>query len=295
MHNKSILFQEKGYFMNREITIYHSPDADDAFMFYGLTSDAVKKSGLTLKHELSDIESLNQRTLKGELEVTAISVHAYPYLSENYVILNCGGSFGGEKYGPSLVCKKGQALEEVGELKIAIPGKMTSAALVVQLYLKSLDRSYSLFEVPFLEVEDVVKSGKVDLGVIIHEGQLTYQEKDLDMIQDLGAWWWSRTSLPLPLGVNVAKKSLGVETIKGVSEALKDSIIYSLEHRADALNYALQFSRGLTENNADIFVSMYVNELTLNMGEVGRKAIQLFLEKGYEAKILGVKPKIEFE
>ncbi len=278
----------------QEIVIYHSPDADDAFMFYGLTSGAVHNPDFTFKHELCDIETLNQRTLRGELDVTAVSVHAYPYLKGQYVILNCGASMGGADYGPRLIAKKAFDLNDGIKRKIAIPGQYTSATLALRLYLHEEQIEAELVNLNFDEVQQAVQAGAVDAGVIIHEGQITHQKEGLKTILDLGHWWWEKHSLPLPLGVNVARLSMGANALEAAKAALLSSITYSLDHRKEALDYALSYGRGITKEEADVFVGMYVNEKTLELGDDGRASIELFLAKAEEYEMIPKVGKVMF-
>lgn len=270
----------------KTIIIHHSPDADDAFMFYGLTSGAVSIPGYRFEHELNDIETLNKRTLQGELDVTAVSVHAFAYLKDQYVILDCGASMGGKDYGPRLVVPKGSSDDLSALRRVAIPGKHTSAALAFSLFLKSQGLSPALEVVYFDKIEEVILAGEVDGGVLIHEGQLTHPESGLKMLVDLGQWWWEQYELPLPLGVNVARKALGDDAISASEKALHRSISFSLENRSAALDYALSYGRGLSQEDADLFVSMYVNEWTLSLGKKGRASIELFLKQGREQGII---------
>lgn len=264
------------------IVIYHSPDADDAFMFYGLQSGAVTVPGFHFAHELQDIETLNQRTMRGELDVTAASVHAYAYLAQNYAILRCGASMGGKDYGPRLIANKPLDLRAGQKLRIAIPGQYTSAALALRIWLREKGIEADLPIVFFDEVHESVRRGEVDAGVIIHEGQLTHQREGFVILADLGAWWWEKTNLPLPLGVNVVKRSLGQEAMQATYRALRGSIEYSLAHRDDALTYALSYGRGLSRTDADTFVGMYVNDRTVDIGVEGMRSIEQFLALGVE-------------
>jgi 1,4-dihydroxy-6-naphthoate synthase len=267
--------------MDQTITIYHSPDADDAFMFYGLTSGAIQYPGFQFKHALSDIESLNQRTRRGELDVTAVSVHAYAYLASDYLIMTSGASMGGKDYGPRIIAKEGATLPKSNIGKIAIPGELTSATLALQLFMREKGLTGTLVNMNFEKVQNAIKSGEVDFGVIIHEGQITHQREGLTTVADLGKWWWERTSgLPLPLGVNVIRRSLGAAAIKAASTVLHGTIEYSLNHRDEALDYALSYGRGISKKEADVFVGMYVNERTLDIGEDGRRSIARFLTEG---------------
>ena len=273
------------------ITIFHSPDSDDAFMFYGLVSGAISHPDFKFDHDLSDIETLNQRALKGELDVTAVSVHACAYLKD-YVILDCGASMGGKDYGPRLVSKSAKALSELKE--IAIPGELTSAALALRIYLREQGIEVELPLMSFDAIQDAVKNGSVQAGLLIHEGQLTHQREGLATLADLGRWWWEKYSLPLPLGVNVARRSIGAEAISATAQVLKGSIEYSLAHREEALKYALQYGRGLSARDADTFVGMYVNERTVSLGAEGKKSIELFIARGKELEILPTAARVEF-
>ncbi|RIL08272.1 MAG: ABC transporter substrate-binding protein [Proteobacteria bacterium] len=266
--------------MKRSFTIYHSPDADDAFMFYGLVSGAVEHPDYEFKHELSDIESLNHRALRGELEITAVSVHAYGHLQDRYSILSCGASMGESSYGPRLVARPDAKFGSGSNLKIAIPGKYTSAALALQIYCVGQGIKPQIMPIHFDEIISAIQEGQVDAGVIIHEGQLTYEKSGLKLLVDFGAWWWDKTGLPLPLGVNVVRKDIGVEAISAVAQTLRSSIEHSLAHRKEALEYALSYGRGISAEDADQFVGMYVNQRTIDMGEEGRRAIVRFLEEG---------------
>ncbi|MBX7143106.1 MAG: ABC transporter substrate-binding protein [Oligoflexia bacterium] len=278
----------------RRIVIHHSPDADDAFMFYGLVSGAVSDAEYEIEHALSDIESLNQRTRRGELEVTALSVHAYAFVADHYAILRTGASMGGVDYGPRLVAREAFDLGD-GELRsIAIPGELTSAALALRIYLKERDLSAELVNMNFDKVQDAVLSGAVDAGVIIHEGQLTHTRDGLVSNLDLGQWWWEQTRLPLPLGVNVVQRSLGQPAMQAVSRILRASVEYGLAHRREALEYALSYGRGLSVEDADKFVSMYVNERTRDLGSEGMESIQKFLRRGADLKLLPAMPQIDF-
>ncbi len=275
----------------REISIAHSPDSDDAFMFYGLATNRVQVPGLRFTHTLSDIQTLNQKAMKdaGVYDVTAISFHAYPYLQNNYVLMTCGGSVG-EGYGPMIVASRAYSENEIKRKTIAVPGKLTTAYLALKLLAPEIETVV----VPFDQIIPRVLQGEFDAGLIIHEGQLTYDRSGLYRIIDLGRWWRQTTGLPLPLGGNAIRRSLGRELIASVSAALRDSIQYALDHREEALQYAMQFARDLDPQLADRFVGMYVNERTLDYGEDGREAIRLLLEMGYEKGVISVKPKVEF-
>ena len=273
----------------REITVAHSPDSDDAFMFYALATNKIKTGDLKFRHVLSDIETLNQKALKGEYEVTAISFHAYAYLTEKYALLDSGASMG-DRYGPLLVSETPMRPSEVKGKLIAVPGTMTTAFLILKLF----EPDFRHVVVPFDKVFERVAKGKADAGLIIHEGQLTFSALGLHKVVDLGEWWHKETKLPLPLGGNVVRKDLGAKLIAQISDTLRKSIEYALEHRDEALNYALQFARDMEEEVADKFVGMYVNDRTLNYGQAERRAIQLLLDMGHQKKIINQRVRIEF-
>ncbi|MDQ8165573.1 MAG: ABC transporter substrate-binding protein [Gemmatimonadota bacterium] len=272
-----------------KIHVAHSPDSDDAFMFYALAEGLIDTEGLEYVHELKDIESLNRRALKGELEVSAVSIHAYAYLTDRYALLSSGASMG-DKYGPRLVSKSPATRADVKGKRIAIPGMMTSAYLALRLY----EADFEPVVTPFDKVEDIVLDGAADFGLIIHEGQLTYADRGLSLVADLGEWWFSETGLPLPLGGNVVRKDLGEAVVKKISKHLKASIAYALSHRKGALDHAMRFARGLERGKADEFVGMYVNEWTLDYGEPGRRAVQLLLDRGAAAGVIPHTVKVEF-
>jgi len=272
-----------------ELKLAHSPDSDDAFMFYALATKKLATSNLVFKHVLEDIESLNQKALQGVYDVTAASFHAYPYLADRYVLLTSGASFG-DGYGPIVVARSSSSANGVKGKRVAIPGKMTTAHLVLQLYEREFEPVFTRFD----QILETVARGGADAGVVIHEGQLTYARAGLTKIVDLGEWWHHETSLPLPLGGNLILRSLGTATIHNVASLLKESIKYALDNREAALNYALQFGRGLDPSTADRFVAMYVNEWTLDYGEVGRTAVQMLLDRGYERGILPQHVQAEF-
>ncbi len=276
-------------FLPRTIHVAHSPDSDDAFMFYALAEGKVDTEGLTYVHELQDIESLNQRALRGELEVTAVSIHAYAYLSDRYLLLPHGASMG-DKYGPRLVGTRPYSRAEVKGKRIAIPGPLTSAYLAMRLYEPDFEAVFMAFDA----IEDAVIAGDVDLGLLIHESQLTFGDNGLHLVVDMGAWWFEETGLPLPLGGNVIRRDLGSEIVSVVSKHLRASIAYALDHRAPALAHAMQFARGLDPAKADEFVGMYVNAWTLYYGDRGREAVRLFLHRGVEAGIITKPVKVEF-
>jgi 1,4-dihydroxy-6-naphthoate synthase len=273
-----------------KITVAHSPDSDDAFMFYGLASGAVHVPGIEVDQVLSDIESLNRAAFEGRYEVTAVSFHAYAHLVDRYALLPHGASMG-DKYGPILVAKnplKGSSLQGV---KVGVPGRLTSAFLALQMYDKSFD-----FEIiPFDQIQEAVVDGKVDAGLLIHEGQLTYQHDGLKKVVDLGEWWFERTGgLPLPLGGNVIRRDLGPDMIRVVSKMLHDSIAHALSHRADAVEYAKQFGRGLSQTDIDKFVGMYVNQLTLDYGTRGRAGLERFFTEAFDKGLIPKRIPVEF-
>ena len=273
----------------KTIHVAHSPDSDDAFMFYALAEGKIDTGDLRYVHELQDIESLNQRALKAELEVTAVSIHAYAYLSDRYALLPHGSSMG-DRYGPRLVARAPMTRAYVRGKRIAIPGPLTTAYLALQLY----EPDFEAVMTPFDQIEDEVVNGEVDAGLLIHEGQLTFGERGLHLIADMGEWWYQETGLPLPLGGNVVRKDLGEELIRTVSRHLRASIAYGLEHRVKALDHAMQFSRGLDRGKADEFVGMYVNDWTLDYGDRGRAAVRALLERGVEQGLIDRPVSIEF-
>lgn len=275
--------------MTRTIRVCHSPDSDDAFMFYALATGQINTGDLRYEHELQDIESLNQRALRGELEVTAVSIHAYAYLADRYALLPHGSSMG-DRYGPRLVAREALTRDDLRGKRIAIPGPMTTAYLALRLYLGD----FVAVPTPFDAIEDAVVAGEVDAGLLIHEGQLTYADRGLMLIADMGEWWFGETGLPLPLGGNVVRKDLGEDLILTLSGHLRASIAHALEHRTEALDHAMQYARGLQRDKADTFVGMYVNEWTLDYGAKGRAAVQLLLDRGYEAGIIPHRTKVEF-
>ncbi len=279
----------------------HSPDPDDAFMFYGLARDLIATGRYRFEHVLQDIQTLNQRAMQGELEITAISIHAYPYVADRYALTSCGSSMG-DDYGPVVVCRAVDAgrfpiHENVPRLRgkrIAIPGKLTTAFLSLQLAVGKAGEAFEAVVVPFDEILAFVRDGKADAGLIIHEGQLTYQQMGLHLLLDLGVWWHRKTSLPLPLGGNCIRKDLGAETMQEVTNLLKRSIQFSLDHRPEAVEYALQFGRDLDRDLADRFVGMYVNQWTLDYGPRGREAISLLLKEGASAGLVPATGPIEY-
>jgi 1,4-dihydroxy-6-naphthoate synthase len=274
----------------REITVAHSPDSDDAFMFYGLATNKVRTPGLKFHHTLCDIETLNRAAMnEAKYDVSAISFHAYPYVQENYALMPCGGSVG-EGYGPMIVSSRAMTIDDVKATKLAIPGTLTTAYLALKLFAPSVETEV----VPFDQIIPRIIEGKYEAGLIIHEGQLSYSRSGLHKIVDLGKWWRDMTGLPLPLGGNAIRRELGLATIRNINRALRDSIQYALDHREEALEYAMQFARDLDKATANNFVGMYVNERTLDYGEDGRKAIRLLLERGHRAGIFSIEPKIDF-
>ena len=290
--------------IRRTLKLGHSPDPDDAFMFYALAQNPplIPTGPYRFEHVLQDIQTLNQRAMKGELEITAISIHAYPYVADKYALTSCGSSMG-DKYGPMVVAREPMKLEQLRGKKIAIPGKLTTAFLALQLALgkgaevsdlKSEISNFRFEVVPFDQILKYVADRKCDAGLIIHEGQLTYQTLGLHLILDLGAWWYEKTSLPLPLGGNCIRKDLGGQAMQEVTDILKASIQYSLDHRAPAVEYALQFGRDLDRNLADRFVGMYVNHWTLDYGAKGREAITRLLRAGADAGIVPPIAAIEY-
>ncbi len=277
--------------MAREITIAHSPDSDDAFMFYGLATNRVRVRGLKFSHTLCDIQTLNQRAMEGRglYDVTAISFHAYPYIQDHYALLASGGSVG-EGYGPMIVSHRAYTLDEIKRMRIAVPGKLTTAYLV----LKLLAPETETVVVPFDQIIPQVLAGQHQAGLIIHEGQLTYSDAGLYRVIDLGRWWRETQKLPLPLGGNAIRRDLGPDLMASVAAAIRDSIQYALDHREEALAYALQFARDLEPQLADKFVGMYVNERTLDYGEDGREAIRRLLDMGYKAGVIPHKVRVDF-
>jgi 1,4-dihydroxy-6-naphthoate synthase len=273
----------------REITVAHSPDSDDAFMFYGLATNKVRVPGLRFTHTLCDIETLNRRAMDGVYDVTAISFHAYSYIQENYALLPSGGSVG-DGYGPMIVAGRAYSQSEIKRKRIAVPGTLTTAYLALRLFAPGIETDV----VPFDQIIPQVLEGKYEAGLIIHEGQLTYGKSGLQRIVDLGRWWLQVTGLPLPLGGNAIRRSLGKETIASVAGALRESIQYALDHRDEALAYAMQFARDLDSQSADKFVGMYVNERTLDYGPDGREAVRRLLDMGHKAGIIPHAAKVDF-
>jgi len=273
----------------REITVAHSPDSDDAFMFYGLATNKVRVPGLRFTHKLCDIETLNRDAQRGVYDVTAISFHAYPYIQQDYALMSCGGSVG-DGYGPMLVSTRPFTPAEIKQKVIAIPGKLTTAYLALQLFAPGIEVEV----VPFDQIIPQILEGKYEAGLIIHEGQLTYDKSGLHRIVDLGRWWQRVTGLPLPLGGNAIRRSLGSETMASVTQALRESIQYAIDHREEALAYAMQFARDLDTQLADKFVGMYVNERTLDYGEDGREAVRRLLDMGHKAGIIPQESRVDW-
>ena len=274
---------------NKEIKVAHSPDSDDAFMFYALATNKVRVPGLKFTHTLCDIETLNRKALEGFYHLTAISFHAYPYIQERYALLPTGGSVG-EGYGPMVVAARAFPGEEIAQKRVAVPGTMTTAYLALKLFCPEVSTEV----VPFDQIIPQVAEGRYEAGLIIHEGQLTFARSGLHKIVDLGQWWREKTGLPLPLGGNAIRRDLGKKLIASVSGALRESIQYALDHREEALNYALQFARDLDPQMANRFVSMYVNERTLDYGADGREAVRRLLEMGHQAGIIPNAAKVDF-
>jgi 1,4-dihydroxy-6-naphthoate synthase len=277
------------------IRVGHSPDPDDAFMFYGLASGQIDTGDFAFTHELVDIETLNRRAFSGDLELTAVSIHAYAYLRDKYVLTSCGASIG-DGYGPMVVGRRKFSSGELRSKTIAVPGKMTSAYLALRLFVNA---DFACVEVPFDEIIPAAVAGEyrgqaIDAGLIIHEGQLTFRDHDLELSVDLGAWWKESTGLPLPLGANAIRKDLGREAIREVEQLLKMSIEFGLAHRQEALQYAMRYGRDLDAQETDQFVGMYVNDWTLDFGPRGRRAVSEFLARGHSAGVLPEKVEPEF-
>jgi 1,4-dihydroxy-6-naphthoate synthase len=280
--------------MSQVITLGHSPDPDDAFMFFGLAKDLVPSGGFKFQHILQDIQTLNERATRGELDVTAISIHAYAYVSDKYALLPSGASMG-DGYGPMLVAKQKFSKAEIAKKKIAVPGTMTSAFLALQLWLGKPAKEIDFVVVPFDQIFAAVRAGKAEVGLIIHEGQLTFRNEGLELCEDLGAWFKAKNDgLPLPLGGNVIHKRFPVETRRTISRILTNSIQYSLDHRSEAVQHALQYARDMGKELADEFVGMYVNHWTLDYGDKGREAIRRFLGQAFEAGLIPKRMELEF-
>ncbi len=273
----------------RTITVAHSPDSDDAFMFYGLATNKLETDGIRFEHTLKDIQSLNEDAKNGVFDVTAISFHAYAYVADKYALLPHGASIG-DKYGPIVVAKEPRSPDEIGTMKIAVPGELTSAYLALRLF----NRDFEHVVVPFDQIIDAVQNGEADAGLLIHEGQLFYKEMGLDKVLDLGEWWHEKTGLPLPMGGNAIRRDLGKDLMRQVSKHLHQSILYSMENREDALQYAMQFARDMAPEMTDRFVAMWVNDLTLDYGERGKEGVKKLLAEGHKAGIIPHKVKVEF-
>ena len=276
------------------LTLGHSPDPDDAFMFYGLAKEIIPAGGFHFQHILQDIQTLNERATRGELDITAVSIHAYAYVSDKYALLPSGASMG-DGYGPMLVARQKLSREEILTKKIAVPGTMTSAFLALQLWLGKSAKEFNYVVVPFDRIFESVRSGDAEVGLIIHEGQLTYRNEGLVVCQDLGVWWGQENDgLPLPLGGNVIHKKFEAATRKKISDILTASIQFSLDHRPEAVQHALQYARDMGRDLADKFVGMYVNHWTLDYGERGRESIRRFLGKGFERGLIPHRQELEF-
>ncbi|HEX8283606.1 MAG TPA: MqnA/MqnD/SBP family protein [Pyrinomonadaceae bacterium] len=273
----------------RTITVAHSPDSDDAFMFYGLATNKIDTGDLRFEHTLEDIQTLNEKATRGVYDVTAVSFHAYAYVSDKYVLLPHGASIG-EGYGPIVVAREPYAVGDIRRLKVAVPGTMTSAFLALRI----LEPDFEYVVVPFDQIIEAVQAGDADAGLLIHEGQLFYQRLGLHKVVDLGEWWKERHDLPLPMGGNVIRRDLGAETVARVSDCLRQSIQFSLDNRRDALEYAMQFARDMDPELADRFVGMWVNQLTLDYTERGRRAVQLLLDEGFRAGVIPRRVEVEF-
>jgi 1,4-dihydroxy-6-naphthoate synthase len=273
----------------RTITVAHSPDSDDAFMFYGLATNKIDTGDLKFEHVLEDIQSLNEKAMRGVYDVTAISFHAYAYIADRYALLPHGASIG-DNYGPIVVARDPLPADDLSNLKVAVPGVLTSAFLALRIF----NPSFEYEVIPFDQIIGAVQEGRADAGLLIHEGQLFYQRMGLHKVLDLGEWWHEKTGLPLPMGGNVIRRDLGTELMSKVSGYLHESIRYSLDHREDALSYAMQFARDMETALADRFVSMWVNDLTLDYTERGREAVRRLLVEGYERGIIPTRVAVEF-
>jgi 1,4-dihydroxy-6-naphthoate synthase len=273
----------------REITLGHSPDPDDAFMFYALAADKIETGGLRFRHIIEDIETLNRRAMAAELDVTAISIHAYSYVLDQYALLASGASMG-DNYGPIVISREPLSFNQLRESTLAVPGKMTTAYLALRLCVGEVATTV----IPFDKIMDAVEQGEADAGLLIHEGQLTYGARGFHKIIDLGEWWKLETGLPLPLGGNAIKKSLGPELIERVSRLLRESIEYGLAHRQQAVHHSLAYARGMEVEMADKFVGMYVNDYTIDYGERGREAVRLLLDRAHQSGIIPRPVQLEF-
>lgn len=274
----------------RVITVGHSPDPDDAFMFYALAHDKIETHGLRFVHQLQDIETLNRRCLQGELEVSAVSIHAYAYLTDRYALLPIGCSMG-DRYGPMVIARRPMGIQELTNKKIAVPGTLTTAFLALKLLLGS---QFEFDVIPFDQIIGAVANGQYEAGLIIHEGQLTYQDQGLRLIVDLGSWWHEKTGLPLPLGGNVVRRDLGPKLITQISRLIRTSVQYALEHRQDAIDYAIKYARDMDRTTADRFIGMYVNDWTLDYGPRGREAVTKLLDEAFKAGVIPSVPVVQF-
>jgi 1,4-dihydroxy-6-naphthoate synthase len=274
---------------NQQITLGHSPDPDDAFMFYALAADKIDTEGLAFSHVIQDIETLNRRAINAELDVTAVSIHAYAYVLDQYALLTSGASMG-DGYGPIVIAKREMTEDELKRVTIAVPGTMTTAYLSLRLRLGDA----KTVTMPFDKIMDAVESGEVEAGLLIHEGQLTYAARGFHKVIDLGEWWKEETGLPLPLGGNAIRKSLGPELIATVSRLLRESIEYGLQHREVAVRHSMKYGRGMAESLTDTFVGMYVNDYTIDYGERGRQAVRLILDRAHQAGIIPNPVQLEF-
>jgi 1,4-dihydroxy-6-naphthoate synthase len=272
-----------------KVSLAHSPDSDDAFMFYGLARGKVATGGLEIAHVMGDIESLNRAAREGRHEVTAISFHAYPYVAASYALMPCGGSIG-DGYGPLVVARDAIDPAGIGDRVVAVPGTLTTAYLALKLFAPAARTRV----VPFDRILDEVAAGRADLGLVIHEGQLTYGGRGLRKVMDLGAWWKEETGLPMPLGGNAVRRDLGPDLMARLTRLVRETVRYSLDHRQEALDYAMTFARGMAPGIADRFVGMWVNEMTLDCGERGRRAVQLLLDRGHEAGIIPDAVRVDF-
>ena len=271
------------------ISLAHSPDSDDAFMFYGLARGKVAADGLEVTHVLTDIETLNREAMVGKHEVTAISFHAWPYVAERYALMPCGGSIG-DGYGPLLVAREPVPPSAIGSRTVAVPGTLTSAYLALKLFAPTAQTRVVAFD----RILDEVREGRADIGLIIHEGQLTYGGQGLTKVLDLGAWWKQETGLPLPLGGNAVRRDLGPELMARLTRLVRETVRYSLAHRKEALEYAMSYARGMDPGVADRFVGMWVNQMTIDCGELGRRAVQTFLDRGHAAGVIPRQVEVEF-
>jgi 1,4-dihydroxy-6-naphthoate synthase len=272
-----------------KISLAHSPDSDDAFMFYGLARGKVDAAGLEVMHVLRDIETLNREAREGRYEVTAISFHAYPYVADRYALMPCGGSIG-DGYGPLLVAREPLDPAAVGERLVAVPGTLTSAFLALKLFAPGARTRVA----PFDRILDEVREGRADVGLVIHEGQLTFGGHGLHKVLDLGAWWKAETGLPLPLGGNAVRRDLGPDLGRRLTRIVRETVRYSLAHRQDALSYAMEFARGMDPAVADRFVGMWVNEMILDIGERGRRAVRELLDRGHAAGVIPMRAAVDF-